>query len=125
MERINIILIGNGMVSYKFCEKLTAKSQNFDIKVFGDESRRAYDRVHLTEFFSGQSAEDLSLCKKNWYSDNGIELYLGDPVIKIDRDRKMVHSAKGKQLSYDYLIMATGSAPLVPSIVGIDKEGVF
>src|SRR5690606_29158938 len=125
MERKKIIIIGNGMVSYKFCEKFATKSQNFDIQVFGEESRRAYDRVHLTEFFNGQSAEDLSLCKENWYSDNGIELYLGDPIIKIDRDRKMVYSAKGKQLSYDYLIMATGSAPFVPSIVGIDKEGVF
>lgn len=125
MERKKIIIIGNGMVSYKFCEKFATKSQNFDIQVFGEESRRAYDRVHLTEFFNGQSAEDLSLCKENWYSDNGIELYLGDPIIKIDRDRKMVYSAKGKQLSYDYLIMATGSAPFVPSIFGIDKEGVF
>ncbi|TCK80853.1 nitrite reductase large subunit NirB [Albibacterium bauzanense] len=125
MKQNNIILIGNGMVGYKFCEKMISKSHNFNITVFGEESRRAYDRVHLSEFFNGKSSEDLSLCTKQWYSDSGIELYLNDPIVRIDRNNKIVYSAKGKQLTYDYLIIATGSAPFVPSIPGIDKDGVF
>src|SRR5690606_23329131 len=125
MEKKNIVLIGNGMVSHKFCEKLKGKSQDFRLKVFGEEQRRAYDRVHLSEYFNGQSAEDLSLCRDTWYSDNEIELNLGDPVISIDRPNQWRYTASGKQVSYDYLIIATGSSPFVPSIPGVDKEGVF
>lgn len=56
-----IVVVGNGMVGYKFCEKLVAKSINFQIVVFGEEPRHAYDRVHLSEYFNGKTADDLSL----------------------------------------------------------------
>ncbi len=58
---MKIVVIGNGMVGYKFCEKLVAKniSGQFNIVVFGEETRPAYDRVHLSEYFAGKSADDL------------------------------------------------------------------
>lgn len=125
MNQEKIIVIGNGMVGYKFCEKISTKYSHFRIKVFGEEHRRAYDRVHLSEFFNGKSAESLSLSSENWYTEKGIELILGDPVIKIDRANRLIHSISGRTETYDYLVIATGSAPFVPSIPGIDKKGVF
>ena len=121
----NIIVIGNGMVGYKFCEKLISKSEAFNITVFGEEPRRAYDRVHLSEYFNGKSAEDLSMCSTSWYHENNIQLYLGDPVLEINRKAKTIHSQKGITLPYDYLILATGSAAFVPNIPGVEKDGVF
>jgi nitrite reductase (NADH) large subunit len=64
MSQQTIIVVGNGMVGYKFCEKLVAKASHFNIIVFGEESRIAYDRVHLSEYFNGKSADDLSLSSK-------------------------------------------------------------
>jgi len=123
---LKILIIGNGMVSYKFCEKLIAKSSGqHEITVFGEEIRPAYDRVHLSEFFSGKSASELSLATASWYSDNNITLYLGDPVQHINRTSKTIRSFHGIETSYDVLIMATGSSAFVPSIPGVDKEGVF
>lgn len=121
----NIVIIGNGMVGFKFCEKLLSKSNKFSIVVFGEESRVAYDRVHLSEFFSGKSADDLSMAPLQWYNEKGITLHLGDAIQKIDRQAQLIYSAKGITQSYDYLIFATGSAPFVPSLHGVDKEGVF
>jgi nitrite reductase (NADH) large subunit len=125
IKQKTVIVIGNGMVGYKFCEKLTAKSTIFNIIVFGEEPRRAYDRVHLSEYFNGKSANDLSLSSEDWYIEKEITLYLNDPVKEIDRVSKTIHSSKGITLKYDYLVIATGSAPFVPDIPGIDKEGVF
>ena len=125
MKQKQIVVIGNGMVGYKFCEKIISKSSDFNITIFGEEPRRAYDRVHLSEYFNGKSADELSLSPSSWYSDNGITISLNDPVTEIDRTNKIVHSAKGIRLHYDYLIMATGSAPFVPDIPGIEKNGVF
>ena len=123
-----IVVIGNGMVGYKFCEKLLAKEKkehDFTLTVFGEEPRVAYDRVHLSEYFAGKTAEDLTLALPEWYVENGIHLYLSDPVVDIDRERKTVRSHHGVVVDYDYLVLATGSGAFVPSIPGVEKDGVF
>lgn len=121
-----VVVVGNGMVGYKFCEKLIAKASDFfQITVFGEEPRPAYDRVHLSEYFAGKTAEDLTLAPLDWYFDNNIQIHLSDPITHIDRENKTVLSHHGLSVPYDYLILATGSAPFVPSIPGIEKEGVF
>ena len=124
---MNIIIIGNGMVGYKFCEKLISKAapSQFSITVFGEEIRPAYDRVHLSEYFAGKSAEDLTMAPASWYAENNIALHLGDPVAQINRAAKTVDSHKGLTLPYDILILATGSSAFVPLIPGTEKDGVF
>ncbi len=123
---MKIIIVGNGMVGFKLCEKLVAKStKSLDLIVFGEEMRPAYDRVHLSEFFNGKSAEELQLAPSSWYADKGIELIIGDPILEIDRKAKSVRSYLGRVAYYDYLILATGSAAFVPPIPGVEKAGVF
>ncbi|MDP4213402.1 MAG: nitrite reductase large subunit NirB [Bacteroidota bacterium] len=123
---MKIIIIGNGMVGYKFCEKLVERSPAaFDITVFGEELRPAYDRVHLSDYFIGKSGEDLHLNTEAWYAQNKITLHLGDPVTGINRPEKTITSFKGITLPYDVLVMATGSAAMVPPIHGVEKKGVF
>jgi nitrite reductase (NADH) large subunit len=124
--RMRIVIVGNGMVGYKFCEKLVGKTgHDFTITVFGEEMRPAYDRVHLSGYFASKTADDLSLASRQWYSNNNINLYLGDPVQAIDRQAKTVRSHSGLIVPYDYLILATGSAAFVPLIPGVEKQGVF
>ncbi|MCD0489139.1 nitrite reductase large subunit NirB [Pedobacter sp. MC2016-14] len=125
MTALKIIVIGNGMVGYKFCEKIRAKSPDFEIAVFGEESRRAYDRVHLSEYFAGKTADDLSLSTESWYQEQNITLHLNRPIVNINRELKIAYSADGSAHPYDVLVFATGSAAFVPNIPGIEKEGVF
>lgn len=124
---IKVIVVGNGMVGYKFCEKFITKkgSENYQITVFGEEPRRAYDRVHLSEYFAGKSADDLSLSTSNWYEENNIILNTSELITDINREQKTVHTHLEKIHAYDYLVLATGSAAFVPPIEGVDKEGVF
>jgi nitrite reductase (NADH) large subunit len=119
-----VVVAGNGMVGHRFCEKLKALG-GFRIVVFGEEPRPAYDRVHLSEYFNGKSAADLSLPIKGWFDDEEIILHLGDAVREIDRVQRVVHSYKGIIQRYDVLVLATGSSAFVPDISGIEKEGVF
>ena len=124
---IKVIVVGNGMVGYKFCEKFIAKSgqEKYQITVFGEEPRRAYDRVHLSEYFSGKGADDLSLSTSNWYEENNIILNTSELITDINREQKTIHTHLEKTHTYDYLVLATGSAAFVPPIEGVDKEGVF
>lgn len=124
---MKLIIIGNGMVGFKICEKLRSRetSATIDIHVFGEELRPAYDRVHLSDFFSGRTPRDLELAPQEWYAQNHIHLHQGDPVTYIDRLQKQVHSFHGMILQYDKLVIATGSAAFVPPIPGVEKKGVF
>ena len=122
-----VIVIGNGMVGFKFCEKLAAHPlrDQFEVLVFGEESRPAYDRVHLSEYFSLDSADKLLLAPRDWYAGNNITLRTGEMVTSIEVDTKRVFTHKHDYFEYDYLVLATGSSPFVPTIKGVDKPGVF
>ena len=122
-----IIVVGNGMVGYKFCEKFVAQEQSkdFEITVFGEEPRPAYDRVHLSEFFENQDAKALEMAPAEWYKENGITLVVGERISDINRNNKTIATSKDRGFSYDYLVLATGSSAFVPPIKGVEKEGVF
>lgn len=122
-----IIVVGNGMVGYKFCEKFIEKSNSkeYQITVFGEEPRPAYDRVHLSEFFENKNAQKLEMAPLEWYANNNIELIVNTRVNSIDKKSKTIETIHGEEYSYDYLVLATGSSPFVPNIEGIEKDGVF
>jgi nitrite reductase (NADH) large subunit len=127
MEKERVIVVGNGMVGYKFCEKLrnSPGSKNFEIVVYGEEPRPAYDRVHLSSYFSGSTADDLLMAPASWYYEHDIQLNTGELVMEIDRQHKSIKTHKGKEDKYDYLVLATGSSAFVPAIEGVDRDGVF
>ena len=127
MTKQKIVVVGNGMVGYKFCEKFVAKAGvgTYDITVFGEEPRPAYDRVHLSAYFDGKTVEDLTLAPIEWYAANQIILILSDPVVDIDLEAKTITSHHHIIEKYDYLVLATGSAAFVPQIEGVEKRGVF
>ncbi len=112
----SIVIIGNGMVGHQLVEQLVASGSHLEkrIIVIGEERFVAYDRVHLSAMFSGQSHQDLLLSSEEWYQKHGIELILGVAVVGIERQSKRVTLEDESQLSYDQLVFATGSYPFVP-----------
>lgn len=126
----NIVVVGNGMVGYKFCEKLLTKSAQTDggrfaLTVFGEEIRPAYDRVHLSAYFSGTTADELSLAPLDWYAQNNIRLFTGECVTQLDPVNHLLTTHTGHSVRYDKLVLATGSAPFIPHVPGIQKDGIF
>lgn len=124
---LNVVVIGNGMVGHRFCEKLVEfdAERRYRIVTFCEEPRAAYDRVALTSFFAHRDAEKLVLARLDWYREHGIELHIGDRAETIDRKARVVRSAKGISVPYDVIVMATGSYPFVPPVPGINNRGVF
>ncbi|MFA6164839.1 MAG: FAD-dependent oxidoreductase, partial [Methylobacter sp.] len=118
-----LVVIGNGMVGQNFLSSLVASSikETFDVVTFCEEPRVAYDRVHLSAFFSGKTAQDLSMVDEGFFEQNGITIHIGDKAAKIDRGNKTVVSAKGVMIRYDKLVLATGSYPFVPPVPGHDR----
>ena len=123
MEKKRIIVVGNGMVGHKFIEDMLTQDnqKQFSILTFSEEPRLAYDRVQLSSYFSGKSAQDLALVDESDYQDNGVEYLLNEQVCAIDIEQKRVVTQSGRNECYDKLVLATGSYPFVPPIPGNDQ----
>src|SRR3984893_10818325 len=122
---MKLIVIGNGMVGQRLLEQLQANASNFEITVLCEESRPAYDRVHLTSYFSGKSAQELSLAPPDFFDRSGIRLKVSERAVAIDREQRVVETASGLSLEYDRVVLATGSYPFVPKVPGHDRPGCF
>lgn len=122
-----VVVIGNGMVGQRFCERLIEYDQarRFRITTFCEEPRAAYDRVGLTSFFAHRDPARLMLAKSDWYAAHGVEIRLQDRAVSIDRRRQCVVSERGERIPYERLVLATGSFPFVPPVPGIELRGVF
>ncbi|AWI54783.1 nitrite reductase (NAD(P)H) [Aquabacterium olei] len=123
---MKIVVIGHGMVGHKFLESLAeAGVRDAQVTVLCEEVRPAYDRVHLSAYFSGQTAEDLSLVEPGFFERTGFDLRLACRAASIDRRHHTVTTIDGEVLPYDKLVLATGSNPFVPPIPGRDRPHCF
>ena len=124
--RQTLVLIGHGMVGHRFVQAAIERglTERWDIIVFAQEPRAAYDRVALTSFFE-VGAEQLSMLPRGRYDDPRVRLILGTAVTAVDGDARTVTAASGEVVAYDALVMATGSIPVVPPLPGRDLAGCF
>lgn len=120
---MHIVLIGHGMVGQKFLESLAVGSAAADVRVtvLCEEPRAAYDRVHLSAFFSGTTADELSLVPAGFFEQTGFNLQLKTRAIAVERRDRTVTTADGEVIAYDKLVLATGSTPFVPAVPGRDR----
>ncbi|WP_436322444.1 nitrite reductase large subunit NirB [Vibrio cidicii] len=127
MSKLKLVIVGNGMVGHRYIEDLVDKTDvsHFDITVFCEEPRVAYDRVHLSSYFSHHTADELSLVKTGFYEKHAIKVLLGERAININREKQTVYSSSGREIQYDKLILATGSYPFVPPIKGNESKDCF
>lgn len=125
MSKQKIVVVGNGMVGHHFIDQLaTNHGDDFQIITFSEESRLAYDRVMLTSYYTGNSADDLALTTPDAYDAQGVEYHINEQVTALDRTNKEVITASGKKVSYDKLVLATGSFPFVPPVPGKDQPHI-
>ncbi|WP_185035527.1 nitrite reductase large subunit NirB [Streptomyces candidus] len=118
------------MVGQRFLEAFAERggcgpAGDWHVTVLAEEPRPAYDRVHLTSWFSGTTADELSMWDDEFGVQHGIDLRLGDPAEKIDRAARTVTARSGQVFPYDALVLATGSYPFVPPVPGHDAAGCF
>ncbi|MDN8614361.1 nitrite reductase large subunit NirB [Variovorax ginsengisoli] len=123
---MKIAVIGHGMVGHKFLEQLHELGlSQAQVTVLCEEPRPAYDRVHLSEFFAGKTAEDLSLVEPGFFERTGFSLKLAARAVAIERRNNTLTTADGEVVHYDKLVLATGSAPFVPAVPGRDRPHCF
>ncbi|GEK86060.1 nitrite reductase large subunit NirB [Microbacterium aerolatum] len=125
MNITEIVVAGAGMVAHRFVESLLSRAgAAVRVTVIGDEDRHPYDRVGLTSYFSGTTPAELTL-EREVMDDERVALLAGDRVTRIDRDGRSVTTRSGRVLTYDRLVLATGSYAARVAVDGADLPGCF
>ncbi|GAA1608880.1 hypothetical protein GCM10009742_69070 [Kribbella karoonensis] len=123
----HVVVVGGGMVAHRLVEALRQRDTDVDyrITVYAEEPRLPYDRVALTSYFSGRDPQDLSLGEPELWDDPAVNLRKGVTITAIDTTAKTVTTARGEQVAYDELVLATGSSAFVPPVKNNDAQGCF
>jgi nitrite reductase (NADH) large subunit len=105
---------------------LARDKEAYTIHVFGAEAHGNYNRILLSSVLAGEKdMGEIMINTPEWYAQHAITLYAGDPVVAIDRKQRTVRSASGVIVSYDRLLLATGSRPFIIPVPGTQLEGVI
>ena len=102
--------------------KLDAGSQ---ITIIGDEPEAPYSRMAIPYLLIDQIDATGTHLRKGYghYGDHNIEVRQ-DRVTRVQPDGKSLSLQSGGDVSYDKLLIATGSRPVAPPVPGIDAPGV-
>jgi nitrite reductase (NADH) large subunit len=121
-----LVIVGNGMAGGKLIEEILNRDpERYAITVIGDEPCGNYNRIKLVVKLKEPDLPDFFLNTPEWYAEHGVQALLGSAVAGIDRAAKTVALENGQTLSYDQLVLATGSHPFIPPMTGLDLPGVF
>lgn len=93
------------------------------ITVIGDEPHMPYQRPPLSKelLYGSGTAPNLYLFPEQSYTDQKIELVLGQRAISIDRGAQRVTTDIGTSYAYDHLLIATGTRPRRLPIAGLEE----
>jgi len=120
------LIVGNGAAGTHAAEAIRKEDGDGRITMVTDEDLPFYYRIRLNELISGDVTEaDLLAKTKEWYRDQHIDLRTSTRIEAGDAKKKTLITSDGLELSYDELLLATGSHSFVPPIKGSDKKGVF
>ncbi len=120
-----IIIIGSSIAGLSAAEAARAKDPDSQIIILSEDSHLPYFRQRLAEVLTDRSrAEKLSLHPESWYTERKLDLRLKHKVVSVNPDKKLVRLEDGRELAYDKLILASGSASFVPPMPGSDLDGV-
>jgi nitrite reductase (NADH) large subunit len=120
-----VVVVGHGMVGHRLVEALRARDVDgtWHVTVVAEEADAAYDRVGLTGYTEHWERQRLALAGNGYVGDERVEVVLRDRVTMINRSAKYVTTLLGRRLSYDTLVLATGSFAFVPPVPGHDLPG--
>jgi len=119
----HIAIIGNGISGVTLARHIRKLSDK-KITIISAESDYFFSRTALMYVYMGHMKFEHTQPYENWFwKKNNIDLKKGY-VNNIDTDNKTLHFAESDQMSYDKLVIATGSKPNKFGWPGEDLKGV-
>lgn len=118
-----LLIIGGGGGGFATAMRAKALMPGIDITLVRKE-KRFIVRCSLPYVVSGLVTGESIVNPDQKFIDAGINVIV-DEVTHVDAKQKKARLSGGRELSYDKLVIATGSSPVVPPIEGVNLEGVL
>jgi nitrite reductase (NADH) large subunit len=120
------VIIGTGIAGVSAAEAIHNSDPSSEIVLISREDSLPYYRLNLTRYLAGEiTKQKLDLHPEEWYGEHSIDLKRGVDVTEIDLAKKTVMLSNREKITFDILILATGSSSFIPPIMGADKKNVF
>lgn len=122
----NIVIVGGGAAGFAAAEMLRRRKFGGRITMLSSEASAPIDRPNLSkDYLAGSAQEDwLPLRPDRYYIDADIQLHLQTEVTKIDIQERRVFVKNRGSVSYDKLLLATGSEPIRLPVPGAAEPHV-
>ncbi|MDO5123335.1 MAG: FAD-dependent oxidoreductase [Eubacteriales bacterium] len=115
------VIVGNSIAATGCIEGIRKVDKDTTITVISGEKHPAYCRPLISYYLQGNTnLEKISYRRDTFYSDNGCEVIYGETVDRISPDEHKAYLSNGQEISYDRLLVATGSSAFVPHFEGIE-----
>ncbi|MEK7789751.1 MAG: FAD-dependent oxidoreductase [Planctomycetota bacterium] len=122
----NYLIIGSGPAGITAAENIRNLDNKGEITVISEERVPMFYRPRIPEYAVGKvGIEEIMVKKLDFYEQNRIMLKLGMRAVKLDKERKVVETSDGQRYGYGKLLIASGIAPLKPSVPGVELKGIF
>lgn len=106
----DIVIVGGGHAGAQLCVQLAAEGLGARVRLICAEPRLPYQRPPLSKQFLKSQTEPLQTHRDaGWFAGQSIQTHLDDPVEGINRELRCVTLASGAVLSYEHLVLATGT----------------
>ena len=134
---MKIVIIGSGAGGLTVASNIRRYSETFEVTVVTLENQVAYSQCAIPYVIGGEieSFDEIVMHTPEYYGDLGINIITESEVLDVISSEKLVKYRQKHQeseeketiftLNYDYLVIATGGSPFIPSIEGVGLKGVF
>ena len=122
----NFVIVGSGVAAVSAANAIRARNEVASITLISKEASYPYYRPALSDLIvKDVPTEEFYLNPEAYYAEKNITLKLSTTVESLDATNKSLVLSDGITMSYDKLILATGSSNFIPPIKGANAEGVF
>ncbi|HEY0196751.1 MAG TPA: FAD-dependent oxidoreductase [Methanobacterium sp.] len=131
---MRIVIIGGGAAGISTASNIRKYDENVEIVVITREKQVAYSPCAIPYVLSGdvECFADIVMREPEDYLKKDIKIITNAEVFKLTSSEKKLkyrlnnrYMSIEKEISYDYLVIATGATSFIPHIEGTNLEGVF
>jgi len=110
MNTDQIVIVGGGHAAAALCAALSESGLGHRVHLISEEQELPYHRPPLSKNFLKKLDETVAPHKAAvWYAEQGIQIHLCDPAVFVDRVAQKVMLRSGLALTYQHLVIATGT----------------
>lgn len=118
------LIIGGSIAAATAVNVIRANRPQAEIQIIADEAMPFYYRALIPFLLDGSRTVEDILFTEQPAEDERVQ-FRHDRCIGVDPRQGIIRLASGRSLSYNKLLLASGSSSLIPDIPGIDCHGVF